>query len=102
VAEAQDEWAEAEAVYRESLAIARRVADAVGQTPKSLQDLGHALVSCAGIVAGPEKISLLREAETTYRRLATRQPDNTELKDRLAGVGRMLKEAGEDRPLQGP
>ncbi len=101
VAQAQGEWAEAEAIYRESLAIARRVADAVGQTPQSLQDLDRALVSYAGIVTGPEKISLLREAETTYRRLATRQPNNTELKDKLASVERMLKEAADDRPLQG-
>lgn len=62
---------------------------------------GGALMNCAGIVTGPGKVSLLREAETTYRRLATRQPDNTQLKDKLASVGRMLKEAGKDRLLQG-
>ena len=49
VARAQGDWAQAEAAYRESLALSRQLVDRLGGTPEALRDLSVSLDRMGGV-----------------------------------------------------
>ena len=73
VAEAQGEWQEAGAAYRESLAIARQLVERLGRTPESLDDLAASLLNVARLPEGDAAAA--EEARAIYQSLADRFPD---------------------------
>ncbi|MBK7677047.1 MAG: tetratricopeptide repeat protein [Candidatus Accumulibacter sp.] len=84
VAQAQDDWTQAEAVFRESLALRRQVVERLGGTPESLDDLAVLLVN---VSATPPGDSAARaEAVDIYRRLCTRFPDTVRYAQRLQAL----------------
>ena len=84
VAQAQGDWTQAEAVYRESLALRRQLVERLGGTPESLDDLAVLLVN---VSATPPGDSAARaEAVDIYRRLCTRFPDTVRYAQRLQAL----------------
>ena len=68
IAEAQGDWAQAEAVHRESLALRRQLLERLGKTPQALEDLASTLLRLADLPAG--NAALKAEAFDIHRELA--------------------------------
>ncbi|WP_374340273.1 tetratricopeptide repeat protein, partial [Methyloversatilis sp.] len=64
VARAQGDWSQAEAVYRESLALSRQLVERLGATPESLRDLSVSLDNVGGVARAQGDWS---QAEAVYR-----------------------------------
>ena len=84
VAQAQGDWTQAEAVYRESLALRRQLVERLGGTPESLDDLAVSLLNVAAIPPGDS--AARAEAVAIYRRLRTRFPDTARYVQRLQAL----------------
>ena len=73
VAQAQGDWAQAETVYRESLAIARQLAERLGGIPEAREDVAISARLLASASA-PDAKALLEEAQEIYRALSSQFP----------------------------
>jgi tetratricopeptide (TPR) repeat protein len=74
VAEAQGDWVQAEAAYRESLGLRRQLVERLGSTPEALDDLGISLLNLTR-VPGQHEVSLRQEALAIYQELASKFPN---------------------------
>ena len=84
VARARGDWAEAEAVYRESLDLRRQLVERLGGTPEALDDLAVSLLHMA--LVPPGYSGALAEAVGIYESLAARFPDVPRYAERLAAA----------------
>ena len=86
VARAQGDWSQAEAVYRESLALCRQLADRLGGTPGALRDLSVSLNNVGDVARAQGDWS---RAEAVYREgLAL----SRQLAERLGGTPEALRD----------
>uniref|UniRef100_UPI0035B4F5C7 tetratricopeptide repeat protein n=1 Tax=Methyloversatilis sp. TaxID=2569862 RepID=UPI0035B4F5C7 len=86
VARAQGDWSQAEAVYRESLALSRQLVERLGATPDSLRDLSVSLNNVGGVARAQGDWS---QAEAVYREsLALRR----QLVERLGATPESLRD----------
>jgi hypothetical protein len=84
VASAQGDWAQAESVYRESLALRRQLVERLGGTPEALHDLAESLLNVAGLPAGDD--AARAEAMRIREQLASRYPDVSHHAEALAAM----------------
>ena len=84
MASAQGDRSQAEAVYRESLALSRQLVERLGGTPQSLEDLATALMNLADLSSGNP--AHRTEAIQIYAKLVERFPDNAGYAQRLAAL----------------
>jgi hypothetical protein len=82
VARAQGDWAQAEAVYRESLDLSRQLVERLGGTPEALDDLALVLRTIAAMPGGNPQA--LTEAAGIYHDLVARFPGVSNYRQRLS------------------
>ena len=84
VARAQGDGSQAEAAYRESLALRRQLVERLGGTPEALEDLAISLLNVAAVPPGTA--SLRAEAVQIYEVLAGRFPEVERYAERVAAL----------------
>ncbi|MGH7059573.1 MAG: tetratricopeptide repeat protein, partial [Stellaceae bacterium] len=96
----------ARAAYRESLDIARRLREAVGDTPQALRDLS---ISLNNVGAVERDLGNLEAARTAWReslelmrRLCRTFPDNPGYRRNLAAIEARAKTAADPSPARPP
>ena len=82
VAQAQGDWSQAEAVYRESLDLSRQLVERLSGTPEALEDLASSLLNVAEVPPGNE--AMRDEAIRLYETLASSFPGEPRYSERLA------------------
>jgi tetratricopeptide (TPR) repeat protein len=88
VASAQGDWAQAEAVYRESLALRRQLVERLGGTPEALRDLSVSLNNVGRVASAQgdwaQAEAVYRESLALARQLVERLGGTPESFDDLA------------------